>query len=108
MTMITQAMRRVLSGDESTRALDPNGLRLRSSARLPRAVRARNPINPISFASPIGKFAWQSVSAAALEAKCKAVITACDDQLAAEGPTPYFREPLPDDAVLPLVVRGFA
>lgn len=108
MTMITQAMRRVLSGDESIRALDPNGLRLRSSARLPRTVRARSPVNSISFASPIGVLAWQSVSAAALEAKCKAVIMACDEQLAAEGPTPYYREPLAEDAVLPLVVRGFA
>lgn len=107
MTMITQAMRRVLAGDEATRALDPNGLRLRSSARVPRAVRARNPANGVLYQRP-APLAGDVRAAARMKADCETLMRALDAAIGVEQPTPYVRVAVPDDAVWPQVMRGFA
>lgn len=110
MSLINSAMRRVLAGDESLRALDPNGLRPRSSARVPRAVRARSAANSL----PASRYYSEAFAAAlaaeadALAAKCELLKHDIDTVIAEEGPTPYFRKPIPDDAILPKVMRGFA
>ena len=110
MSLITTAMRRVLAGDESTRALDPNGLRLRSSARLPRTIRARWPGRAIARAHLCTS---QAAMAARLHERAEALVRAfevaqrCPD-VAEDQPTPYVRETYQEDAVWPQVMRGFA
>lgn len=104
MTLITSAMRRLLAGDEAMRALDPNGVRPRSAARVPRAIRARCAGNAVQS----HQACHNAVEAADLETKCARLTRDLDAVLAKEEPTPYVRDTFPADAVMPQVMRGFA
>lgn len=114
MSMITRAMRRILAADEGSRALDPNGQRLRSSARLPQAVRARHPANAVragigskrSASAPhVGLPDAIPQGASLPDALPDAIVPAAES---ACEPTPYVRDKVPEGAVWPQVVRGFA